>query len=183
MKITATDIAGVFVVEPDPQRDKRGFFERRFCAHEFEQADITVHIVQINRSRSFQRGTIRGLHYQLPPMSELKIVQCLRGRIFDVAVDLRKDSPTYLKWHAEILDNENGRALCIPHGCAHGLQTLADDSEVLYFTDQFYSPEHERTVFYADAQIGITWPEPVTSISEKDLSAPPVEALEEKRSV
>jgi dTDP-4-dehydrorhamnose 3,5-epimerase len=176
MKFAATRIPGVIVIEPEPRRDERGFFERRFCAREFEQAAVPSKIVQINRSRSVRRGTVRGLHYQLPPMGETKIVQCLRGRVFDVAVDLRTDSPTYLSWHGEVLDEENGRALCIPRGCAHGFQSLVDDAEVLYFTDQFYSPEHERTVNFADARIGIKWPVAVTVVSAKDRGAPQVEA-------
>jgi dTDP-4-dehydrorhamnose 3,5-epimerase len=101
-------------------------------------------------------------------MCEMKIVQCLRGRIFDVAIDLRKDSATFLKWHGEILDEQNGRSLCIPRGFAHGFQSLTDNSETLYFTDQLYSPGHERIIHHADPAINITWPVKVTAISPKD---------------
>jgi dTDP-4-dehydrorhamnose 3,5-epimerase len=170
-----TPIAGVFVIEPQPFRDFRGSFERRFCLQEFSDAQIPMKISQINRSFSVKKGTVRGLHYQVEPMSEMKIVQCFRGRVFDVAVDLRKNSPTFLKWYGEILDGENGWALCIPHGCAHGFQTLLDDSEIIYFTDQAYSPLHERGVNYLDPRINIRWPEEVTNISEKDRNAPEFE--------
>jgi dTDP-4-dehydrorhamnose 3,5-epimerase len=171
MNFIPMSIKGVYIIEPEKHEDDRGFFERRFCKKEFVDAGIDVHIVQINRSRSNATGTIRGLHYQTFPMEELKIVQCLRGMIFDVAVDLRKDSPTYLKWHSEILSEDNGKLLCIPKGCAHGFQTMYDNSEILYFTDQFYSREHERTVNYSDPVINIDWPLPVSFISEKDRKA------------
>ena len=171
MKFIPTPINGVYLTEPEKHVDERGFFERRFCEKEFIDAGIDVHIVQINRSRSNAIGTVRGLHYQTFPMEELKIVQCLRGMIFDVAVDLRKASPTYLKWHSEILSEDNGKQLCIPKGCAHGFQTVSDNSEILYFTDQFYSREHERTVNYNDPVIDINWPLPVSVISEKDRDA------------
>jgi dTDP-4-dehydrorhamnose 3,5-epimerase len=172
MKFIETAIPGVFSIEPLTHKDERGFFERRFCEKEFRDAGIAVRIAQINRSYSNIRGTLRGLHYQVSPMNELKIVQCFRGKIFDVAVDLRKESPEYLKWHAEILSQENGKSLCIPKGCAHGYQTLTDESEILYFTDQFYSTDHERSIHYRDPSLNIRWPLPVSAISEKDRSAP-----------
>ena len=172
MKFEPTPIAGVEVITPQPHGDQRGFFERRFCSREFQAAGLPVHIHQINRSLSAFLGTVRGLHFQIPPMSELKIVQCFRGGVFDVAVDLRKDSPTYLQWHAEVLDEKNGKALVIPHGCAHGFQALSDNTEVIYFTDQFYSPVHERTLNHADSIIGIPWPLDITVVSEKDKAAP-----------
>lgn len=174
MRFEETEIKGVFVATPEPHKDERGFFERRFCVKEFEDAGIRASLVQINRSLSKTCGTVRGLHYQVEPMCELKVVQCLKGSVFDVAVDLRKESPTYLKWHGRELNESNGQALCIPHGCAHGYQTLADDSEVLYFTDQFYSPVHERTVHYADKKVGIAWPLPVRAVSVKDSEASPI---------
>ncbi len=172
MRLEATRIADVRIVIPETIADHRGFFQRRFCSREFEAAGIKLRIVQINRSLSTRQGTVRGLHYQMEPMSEYKIVQCFKGRVFDVAVDLRERSPTFLQWHAEILDGENGRALCIPHGFAHGFQTLEENSEIIYFTDQFYDPEYERTVNYADPVLNIPWPEPVTAVSERDRSAP-----------
>jgi dTDP-4-dehydrorhamnose 3,5-epimerase len=172
MLFIPTLIPDVKVIETTPFTDDRGFFERRFCCNEFSAAGVSFSIAQINRSMSKVCGTVRGLHFQIAPKSEMKIVQCLKGRVFDVAVDIRVNSPTFLKWHAEILSPDNGKSLCIPHGCAHGFQTLEENSEVLYFTDEFYSPQHEKTLHYADPAADIAWPLPVTVVSKKDNEAP-----------
>ncbi len=171
MLFIPTLISDVKVIETTPFTDDRGFFERRFCRNEFSAAGISFSMAQINRSMSKACGTIRGLHFQRVPKSEMKVVQCLKGKVFDVAVDIRENSPTFLKWHAEILSPTNGRSLCIPHGCAHGFQTLEENSEVLYFTDEFYSPDHEGTLHYADPAANVAWPLPVTAISKKDNDA------------
>jgi dTDP-4-dehydrorhamnose 3,5-epimerase len=172
MKFLQTSIDGVYSLKTEPQHDERGYFERRFCAREFKSAGIPFAPAQINHSATVVRGTIRGLHYQIAPMCEAKVVQCIKGRIFDVAVDLRENSPTYLWWHGEELDAEEGSALLVPQGCAHGFQSLEDNCEVLYFSDQYYSQVYERNVNFADPQINIRWPLPVKAISEKDDNAP-----------
>lgn len=171
MRFRKTALAGVVVVATEPCRDERGFFERRFCSKEFAAAGLPIEIRQVNRSVSYEAGTLRGLHYQENPMQECKIVQCLRGALFDVAVDLRPGSATYGRWYGEILDEKNGFLLVIPKGCAHGFQTLVAETEICYFTDQFYSREHERTIHFADPDLAIVWPRVVTTISEKDRAA------------
>jgi dTDP-4-dehydrorhamnose 3,5-epimerase len=172
MKFSSTEIEGVVSIAAEPRRDERGFFERRFCTREIKRAGIHFELAQINHSGSVKAGTVRGLHYQIAPMCEAKIVQCIKGIIFDVAVDLRENSPSYLCWHGEVLDAERGNALLVPHGCAHGFQSLEDNVEVLYFSDQFYTQVYERTVNALDPRIGIVWPLPIAMISDKDRSAP-----------
>jgi dTDP-4-dehydrorhamnose 3,5-epimerase len=171
MKFSQTGIEGVFSIATEPKRDERGFFERRFCAREIKRAGIHYNLAQINHSGSAIKGTVRGLHYQIPPMCEAKIVQCIKGKIFDVAIDLRENSPTYLWWHGEELDAEAGNALLVPHGCAHGFQSLEDNVEVLYFSDQFYTQVYERTVNALDPRINVAWPCPITMMSDKDRAA------------
>jgi len=176
VKFTPTAIAGVMVAHMEPFGDERGVFERRFCAREVSAAlGYEVCVKQVNRSTTCVCGTLRGMHLQTPPMCETKIVQCMKGRIFDVAVDVRKGSSTYLRWHGEELSPESGSALCIPHGVAHGYQSLSDEAEVLYFTDQFYAPVNERTLNHADPTLSIAWPLPVSLVSEKDRRAPLVD--------
>lgn len=172
MKFLPTTIDGVLSIKNEPHRDERGFFERRFCAREFKHAGIHFSPAQISHSGSLAKGTARGLHYQIPPLCETKIVQCIKGKIFDVAVDLRENSPTYLWWHGEVLDAKMGGTLLIPQGCAHGFQSLENDCEVLYIMDQFYSPVHERNINVLDPHINIDWPLPLTSISKRDREAP-----------
>jgi dTDP-4-dehydrorhamnose 3,5-epimerase len=172
MKFIGTEIDGVFSIRTEPKRDERGFFERRFCAREIKRAGIHFDLAQINHSGSVKTGTVRGLHYQIPPMCEAKIVQCIKGKIFDVAVDLRENSPTFLWWHGEELDAETGNALLVPHGCAHGFQSLDDHVEVLYFSDQYYTQVYERTLNALDPRINVQWPLPLTLISDKDRDAP-----------
>jgi dTDP-4-dehydrorhamnose 3,5-epimerase len=161
-------IPGAFIIETTPFEDNRGLFERIFCGQEFQRAGLSNHIVQINRSVTRRKGTIRGMHYQLPPHAEVKTVQCLQGAVYDVLVDLRRDSDTFLQWHSEILSSRNRKIIHIPEGVAHGFQTLEDDSQLLYFHSEFYYPDCERGVRYDDPQLGILWPEAVTDISEKD---------------
>jgi dTDP-4-dehydrorhamnose 3,5-epimerase len=183
MRFLSTVIPGAMVIESEPYNDERGSFERLFCTREFAGTGVPMKIAQINRSRSRMRGTVRGLHFQRKPMSECKIVQCLCGTVFDVVVDVRRSSPTYLQWHAELLSEWNGKALCVPKGCAHGFQTLTDNAEVLYFSDEFYSPEHEHAINIRDPRIAIKWPLPVAALSDKDRNAPFLEQFIENEMV
>lgn len=167
-----TPIAGAFVVERRPLGDERGFLERLFCVEELAAAGFATPPVQINRTLTRRAGTVRGLHFQMPPHAEIKLVACLRGRVFDVVVDLRRGSPTFLAWHAEILDATAHRSLVIPRGCAHGLQTLAADCEMLYLHDDAYAPTAEAGIHPADPRLAIPWPAPIEAMSDRDRSLP-----------
>ncbi len=169
-----TAIEGVQVIERQPLGDERGWFARLFCDQELGPVLGGRRIRQINRSLTAQRGALRGLHFQHPPSAELKIVSCLRGEVFDVAVDLRAGSPTFLQWHGEVLSADNHRSLLIPEGCAHGFQTLAEDCELLYLHTAPYDAEREGGFDALDAAIGIDWPLPVTQRSPRDQGLPPV---------
>jgi dTDP-4-dehydrorhamnose 3,5-epimerase len=168
MKVHPTVIAGVVVVETTPFTDYRGSFARWFCERELAPVLGERRIVQINHSRTVARGAVRGMHYQHPPCAEMKLVRCVRGRVWDVAVDLRMDSPTLLTWHAEELTPDNARMLVIPEGCAHGFQALEPDSELLYLHTAFYTSEAEDGVLYDDPRLAIAWPLAVTDLSERD---------------
>jgi dTDP-4-dehydrorhamnose 3,5-epimerase len=173
MEFTETTIAGVFLVELVRIEDERGFFARSFCVDEFEEHGLDPAVVQCNISFNRRAGTIRGMHYQAPPASESKLVRCTRGAIYDVVVDLRPESATYLKHAAAELTAENGTALYIPSDVlAHGFQTLVDDTEVVYQMGERYTPGTDRGVRYDDPALAIAWPLPVTSIAEKDLAWP-----------
>lgn len=172
MNIEATPIAGVMVVTGQAIADHRGAFQRLYCDRELAGVLAGRRIVQANHSRTTQVGAVRGMHYQLPPHAEMKCVRCLRGRVWDVAVDLREDSPTFLRWHAVELSPENGRMLVIPEGCAHGFQTLAPESELLYLHTAHYAPEAEGGVQHDDPRLGIDWPLPVADLSQRDRSHP-----------
>ncbi|WP_248799492.1 dTDP-4-dehydrorhamnose 3,5-epimerase family protein [Pseudomonas sp. MWU13-2105] len=168
MNIRPTTLDGALVVETQPYQDHRGAFSRLFCEKSLAQALGGLHIAQINHSRTTAVGAVRGLHFQHPPHAEMKMVRCLKGRVWDVVVDLRADSPTFLQWHAEELTPQTGRMLVIPQGCAHGFQVLEADSELLYLHTAFYEPAAEGAVRYDDPRVGITWPLPVTDLSERD---------------
>jgi dTDP-4-dehydrorhamnose 3,5-epimerase len=155
------------VITPAPFTDERGFFVRVF-----DHEELGIEITQINHSMTKVKGSIRGMHFQRAPFAEVKIVKCLKGSIFDVAVDLRKDSPTYLKWHGEVLSAENLKMLVVPQGFAHGFQSLEDDVEITYFCSAPYNPESEGAVRYSDPKIGIEWPLPVSVVSAKDKVHP-----------
>jgi len=172
MKFRKSKIKGVWIIEAEPIYDDRGFFMRSFCKKEMHDHGLDIEIVQRNTSYNRQKGTIRGIHYQASPFEEEKNVSCIRGSIYDVAIDLRKDSPTYLKWHAEILSENSHRMLYIPKGCAHGFQTLEDDSVVQYEVGESYNPPFERAIRWNDPIIDIKWPRPVSLISEKDQKHP-----------
>ena len=172
MNLEATRIGGVFRVRLEPRGDARGTFARIFDLETVRRADPAFQIAQINRSLTRALGTIRGLHYQRAPRAEDKLVQCLRGAIFDVAVDLRPGSPTYRQWVGQELSAENQQLLLVPKGCAHGFQTLTDDCLVEYFVSEFYSPEHEGGIRWSDPAIGVAWPLPHSFTSEKDAAWP-----------
>jgi len=172
MIFAATKVAGAYLVDLECRSDQRGFFARAWCSKEFEARGLTARLAQVNVSGNARKGTVRGLHYQLAPYREAKIVRCSRGAIYDVAVDLRPDSPTHLRWAAVELTAGNRRMLYVPEGCAHGYQTLTDDTELLYLMSESYSPEHARGVRYDDPTFGIEWPLAVENLSEADRSWP-----------
>ncbi len=168
MKFLEAYIKGLFIIEPDPFHDERGFFYRVFCKNEFNQINHKKEIVQINHSFTKQKGAIRGLHFQYSPKAEIKMIKCLSGSVFDVALDLRKNSPSFLKWHGEILSAENKKMIYIPEGFAHGFQTLKTNSELIYFHTDFYDPKFEGGIRYDDPKINIKWPLKITNSSKRD---------------
>lgn len=169
MKINPTAIPGVMFVETTPHVDHRGAFARLYCEHELASLIDNRRILQINHSRTSAVGAIRGMHFQHPPHAEMKLVRCLTGRVWDVAVDLRKNSPSFLQWHAEELTPKNTRMLVIPEGCAHGFQVLEEESELLYLHTAFYIPDAEGGLRYDDPRLAIPWPLPVTDLSPRDI--------------
>jgi dTDP-4-dehydrorhamnose 3,5-epimerase len=168
MIFSGTKIKGVYSIEPELITDERGFFARSFCKEEFHNQGLKTDIVQCNISYNKKKGTIRGMHYQVPPFEETKIVSCTKGSIYDVVVDLRKDSLTYGQWHAEELSADSYRMLYIPNGCAHGFQTLEDNCLVYYQMEEYYHAECAKGIRWNDPSIGIVWPLPAMIISEKD---------------
>lgn len=172
MKFTETPVKGAFLIDLEPNQDDRGFFSRLFCADEFTKRGLEGKILQINNSRSRYENTLRGLHYQLPPFEETKLVRCIEGAIFDVVLDLRKDSETYRQWFGDVLSSENRKMLYVPRGCAHGFITLTPDSEIIYFVSENYSKEHERGIRYNDPAFNIKWPRGPEVISDKDRDYP-----------
>ena len=168
MHIRSIGIAGALVVEGQPHTDHRGAFSRLFCERELAEIIGDRRVVQINHSRTHAVGAVRGMHFQHPPHAEMKMVRCVRGRVWDVLVDLRAGSPTFLHWHAEELSPDTSRMLVIPEGCAHGFQALEADSELLYLHTAFYTPASEGALRYDDPQLAIRWPLPVTDLSERD---------------
>lgn len=165
-----TPIAGAFLIELERLTDERGSFARTFAVDEFEAHGLETRVVQCNTSTNRRAGTLRGLHYQVPPRAEAKLVRCVRGSIHDVVVDLRPESPTYCDAYGVELSAANGCMLFVPAGLAHGFQTLEDDTEVLYQMSEEYSPEHARGVRFDDPQFGIEWPAAERTISERDRS-------------
>ena len=169
MTFTPTKIEAVWVVEMERRQDERGWFARTWCTDEFRKNNLNPNLSQCSASFNHRRGTLRGLHYQIAPHEEAKLVRCTRGAIWDVALDLRPNSKTFLQWVGVELTAENGRAIYIPEGCAHGFQTLADDTEVLYLIAQEYSPESARGVRWDDPAFSIVWPVPAPGfISPRD---------------
>lgn len=172
MKFQETPLPGAYQVELERRGDERGFFARVFCREEFRAHGLATSFVQVNDSLSAERGTLRGLHYQLAPRAETKLVRCVRGALWDVILDLREGSPSFGRWFGAELSAENRRMLYVPRGFAHGFVTLADDTEALYFVDEFYAPELERGVRWNDPRFGIRWPVEPRVLSDKDAGHP-----------
>lgn len=175
MKFTETPLKGAFVVELEPREDFRGFFARAYCEQEFAQHGLPDRFVQGNMSYNHKKGTVRGLHYQVPPALEAKFMRCIGGAIFDVIVDMRPGSPTYLQWFGLELSAANRKALYVPPLFAHAYQALTDGAEVFYLVSQFYTPGTERGLRPDDPALDIKWPLPIEVISEKDMSWPLLE--------
>ncbi|MBV8378494.1 MAG: dTDP-4-dehydrorhamnose 3,5-epimerase [Verrucomicrobia bacterium] len=175
MHFIATRLDGAYIVEPEPHEDNRGLFARTYCAREFREAGLVDAFVQCNTSWNARKGTIRGLHYQISPSSEVKLVRCTAGALWDVIVDLRPASSTYLQHFAVELTTRNRLGLYIPAMFAHGFQALEDTTEVFYQMSDFYTPKLSRGIRYNDPKLGISWPIPLTSISDQDLSWPSLE--------
>lgn len=167
-----TPLAGLQVVQRQLISDARGFLSRFYCAEEFRDAGVVKPIAQMNHTLTKQQGAVRGLHFQLPPHAETKIVSCLHGEIWDIAVDLRRDSPTFLHWHGEILSAENRKSLLIPEGFAHGFQALTPDCELLYLHTANYHPEAERGLQVSDPRLTIAWRLPIIDLSPRDQNHP-----------
>jgi dTDP-4-dehydrorhamnose 3,5-epimerase len=172
VQFTKTQIAGAWIIDPATRKDDRGHFFRAWCSKEFSDQGMQFQPVQANMGFSIKKGTVRGLHYQVAPALEAKLVRCTRGAMFDVVLDIRTDSPTCGTWHAVELTPENGKMLLLPEGCAHGYQTLDDNTEMHYMASQFYAPNEARGVRFDDPAFNIQWPLPVSSISEQDRNWP-----------
>lgn len=172
MKVVETELKDVLIIEPDVFGDDRGWFMETYSTQKYANAGITIDFVQDNQSYSKQVGILRGIHFQNDPMAQSKLVRCTRGKILDVAVDLRKGSPNYKKWVAVELSEENKKQLLIPQGFGHAFLTLGDDAEVQYKCDQFYSKENDRSIRFDDPELGIVWPKMDYILSQKDVNAP-----------
>jgi dTDP-4-dehydrorhamnose 3,5-epimerase len=168
MKFIKTELVGACIIDIERLEDERGFFARSWCEREFRDHGLNPGLAQCSISFNRQRGTLRGMHYQIAPDAEAKIVRCTAGSIYDVIIDLRRESPTFTRWVGVELSAENRRMLYVPEGFAHGFQTLADNSEVFYQISQFYAPASARGVRWNDPQFGITWPLEITAMSDKD---------------
>lgn len=163
-----TPLQGLWLITPRPFQDARGEFFRFFCKKEFQTIGFNKEFVQLNHSINLYKGTLRGMHYQVLPFAETKLVRCIKGRILDIVVDIRQNSPTFLQHYAVELSAENKKMLLIPEGFAHGFQTLEDNTEVLYHHTQFYQPQAERGLRYDDPMLNLTWAMPPTWMSERD---------------
>ena len=168
MDFNETPLPGAYLIDLNRLGDDRGFFARVFCTREFSEAGLVTSFVQVNNSLSAHRGTLRGMHYQLAPNAETKIVRCIKGALFDVIIDLRPDSPTYMQHFGVELSADNRLMLYVPKGFAHGFVTLQDDTEAFYFVDEFYAPDVERGIRWNDPTFQIDWPVAPREVSEKD---------------
>ena len=178
MKFEETSLKDAWIIDLESFVDARGYFARAFCANEFQAHGIDPKFVQCNLSHNHQAGTLRGMHIQNAPVEESKLIRCIRGALYDVIIDLRPTSPTYLMHFGVELTADNKRMLYVPKGFAHGFQTLQDDTEAMYMIDEFYTPEHQRGFRYNDPIFAIDWPLPVEVISEKDSAWPLFETLQ-----
>jgi dTDP-4-dehydrorhamnose 3,5-epimerase len=176
MKFHETTLKGAYLIELEKRGDERGFFARAFCTDEFQKLGLIKNFVQINNSLSSQKGTLRGMHYQLSPKSEVKVVRCIQGSLYDLILDLRPDSPTYGKSFGAELSAENRTMMYVPQGFAHGILTLKDNTEALYLVSEFYAPERERGLRWNDPTFDLKWPLAPIIISEKDQKHPTFDA-------
>ena len=176
MKFNPTPLAGACTIDLEKRGDDRGFFARLFCETEFAEAGLETRFLQINNSLSGSKGTLCGLHYQLPPAAEVKVVRCVRGALWDVILDLRAGSASFGKWFGTELSAENRTMMYVPRGFAHGFVTLTDDAEAIYLVSAAYSPDNERGVRYDDPAVGIEWPLQPADISDKDRNWPDLDA-------
>lgn len=172
MKFSQGPLKGIWIIETEFFQDRRGKFARLFCQNELREIHRGRPIEQVNYSLTLKKGMVRGIHFQHPPKAEVKLIRCLHGTIFDVMVDLRRNSPTFLQWFGEILSRENMKMVYIPEGFAHGFQALEENCEMLYLHTEFYSPLHDGGLRYDDPRIGIEWPLEVTEVSERDRHHP-----------
>jgi dTDP-4-dehydrorhamnose 3,5-epimerase len=170
--VTGLSLAGLKLIERQRLGDARGFLTRLFCVEELAGAGWRKPIAQINHTRTTQRGTIRGMHYQMAPQAEMKLVSCIRGEVWDVAIDLRSNSPTFLQFQAQTLSADNCCAMLIPEGFAHGFQAQTDDCELIYFHTDSYNPQAEAGLRFNDPRLAIPWPIAVSEISDRDNSHP-----------
>ncbi len=180
MRFVETSIAGAMVIEPTPHQDERGRFMRAWCTQEFSQHGLNFLPVQANMGLSARKGTVRGMHFQVEPAPEAKLVRCTRGAIFDVVLDLRPGSPSYGKWYGTELTADNGRMLYLPELCGHGYQTLEEGTEMHYMTSAFYTASAVRGARFDDPAFGIEWPLEVTVVSEQDRNWPLIERQEDE---
>ena len=174
--IVDTPISGLKIVERSPRSDERGFLTRLFCSGELQSVGWDKPIAQVNQTLTRRTGAVRGLHFQSPPHAEMKLVSCIRGEVWDVAVDLRRGSPTFLQWFGANLSADNCRALLIPEGFAHGFQTLTEDCELIYFHSCAYHAESEGAVQPEDPRVAVRWPRPITEMSARDQGHPMLSA-------
>ncbi len=176
MIFTETILKGSYEITLTPHGDNRGWFARTYCKKEFEQIGHQQEWVQLNHSYSAQKGTVRGMHFQNPPYAEIKMLRCIAGAVYDVIIDLRKDSATFLKWFGTELSAQNKKMLYIPAGFAHGFQTLTNDAELIYHHTEFYTPAAEAGIMYNDKTINIQWPLAIAEISERDTNHPLIDS-------
>jgi dTDP-4-dehydrorhamnose 3,5-epimerase len=172
MEVIKTDIEDLYIIETKVFKDNRGWFTESYSAHKLKEKGIEIDFIQDNHSLSKEKGVLRGLHFQLAPKAQTKLVRCTRGSIYDVAVDLREGSPTYKKWFGLELSAENKKQFLIPKGFAHGFLTLSDNSEVQYKVDEYYAPEYDRSIRFDDPEINVYWGIDNPILSEKDKKAP-----------
>jgi dTDP-4-dehydrorhamnose 3,5-epimerase len=172
VRFTPAPLAGAYVIALEPHSDERGLFARAYCAREFADAGLATELVQANISSNARAGTVRGLHFQRPPHAEVKLVRCVKGALYDVIVDMRATSPTYLRWFGAELSDANGLMMYVPKGFAHGYQSLTDGATVFYMVSAFYAPQAEGGLRHDDPRLAIAWPRAVADVSDKDAQWP-----------
>ena len=172
MHFIPSPLAGAYLIKPTQTADNRGWFSRIYCREEYAEIEPDLNWVQFNNSFTYKTGTIRGLHFQYEPFSEIKLVRCISGEIFDVIVDVRENSPTFLKWFSGVLSSQNRTMMYVPRGFAHGFQTLTDNCEIFYAHSYSYKAGHEGAIKYNDPAIAVEWPLPVSEISDRDRILP-----------